>query len=222
MQRPDLRDLTANIADALGELDRESLLAILTFVFKEYVVDGPPPMLMHQAETIAELQGLSFAQLVSTLQTRLDVPELALFQVEGERVSVRVGGTLQPLQPPRSMPPLEAPRSNAEQQAGVRVIEATLVNQPRRPSSPADEALARGRSEIAGGVVPVAAPSPAPRPPGGVSLRQPGESRLQPAPASPGAAAAPQPAPAPASQGPGEKVTDGDDASARFSLLELD
>ena len=38
-------------------MDRETLLDILTFVVKEYVVEGPPPMLVHQAETLADLQG---------------------------------------------------------------------------------------------------------------------------------------------------------------------
>ena len=54
--RPDLRDITTGVRDALADSDCETLLDILTFVIKEYVVDGPPPMLMHQAETIADLQ----------------------------------------------------------------------------------------------------------------------------------------------------------------------
>src|SRR5688572_16505582 len=97
--RPDLRELAANVRDAFADCDRETLLDILTFVVKEYVAEGPPPMLMHQAETIAELSGMSFGQLVSALQTRLDLPELGLFAVDGEQVSVRVGGVMHPLQP---------------------------------------------------------------------------------------------------------------------------
>jgi len=89
--RPDLRDLTTGVKDALGDADRDTLLDVLTFVIKEYVVDGPPPMLMHQAETIADLGRMSFAQLVTALQTRLDLPELALFAVDGDQVSVRLG-----------------------------------------------------------------------------------------------------------------------------------
>ena len=71
--RPDLRDITTGVKDALSDCDRDQLLDILTFVMKEYVVDGPPPMLMHQTESIADLSTLSFAQLVTALQTRLDV-----------------------------------------------------------------------------------------------------------------------------------------------------
>lgn len=95
--RPDLRDITTGVKDALADCDRDTLLDILTFVIKEYVVDGPPPMLMHQTESIADLGRLSFAQLVQTLQTRLDLAELGLFAVDGEQVSVRVGGVMHPL-----------------------------------------------------------------------------------------------------------------------------
>ena len=74
--RPDIRELASNVKEAFAECDRDTLLDILTFVVKEYVVEGPPPMLMHQAETIADLANLSFAQLVTALQTRLELPEL--------------------------------------------------------------------------------------------------------------------------------------------------
>ncbi|MBZ0238959.1 MAG: hypothetical protein K8M05_42000, partial [Deltaproteobacteria bacterium] len=90
--RPDLRDITTGVKDALADSDRDALLEMLTFLIKEYVVDGPPPMLVHQTENIADLGRLSFAQLIQTLQTRLDIPELSLFTVDGEQVSVRVGG----------------------------------------------------------------------------------------------------------------------------------
>mgnify|MGYP000868110128 FL=1 len=76
--RPDLRDITTGVKDALADSDRDALLEMLTFVIKEYVVDGPPPMLVHQTETIADLGRLSFAQLIQALQTRLDIPELSL------------------------------------------------------------------------------------------------------------------------------------------------
>ncbi|KAB2900899.1 MAG: hypothetical protein F9K40_08910, partial [Kofleriaceae bacterium] len=80
--RPDLRDITTGVKDALADSDRDALLEMLTFLIKEYVVDGPPPMLVHQTENIADLGRLSFAQLIQTLQTRLDIPELSLFTVD--------------------------------------------------------------------------------------------------------------------------------------------
>ena len=95
--RPDLREIATNVREAFADADRETLLDVLTFVLKEYVVEGPPPMLMHQAENLADLKGATFAQLISAMQTRFDHPELAMFVVDGEQVSVRVGGVVQPL-----------------------------------------------------------------------------------------------------------------------------
>ncbi|MEZ4401746.1 MAG: hypothetical protein R3B06_17090 [Kofleriaceae bacterium] len=118
--RPDLRDITTGVKDALADCDRDTLLDILTFVVKEYVVDGPPPMLIHQTETIADLERLSFAQLIATLQTRLELAELGLFTVDGDQVSVRIGGVMQPLaRAGVAAPAAELPRPSA----GVRVVE---------------------------------------------------------------------------------------------------
>jgi hypothetical protein len=211
--RPDLREIASNVKDAFADADRETLLDILTFVIKEYVVEGPPPMLIHQAETLADLRGPSFAQLITALQTRFDHPELAMFVVDGEHVSVRVGGVVQPLLPGRQ--PLASAADLPRPQAGVRVVETTLQQRP----PPSQQA-----AQPAGG---------APPPARGLSIRgQPGASPApqpaassQPAPQpSQGAGGQPSAAPPAASSGaPSDKPeSTGDDASARFSLLELD
>jgi len=210
--RPDLRELASNVKDAFADADRETLLEVLTFVIKEYVVEGPPPMLVHQAETLSDLKSPTFAQLVSALQTRFDHPELAMFVVDGEQVGVRLGGVVQPLlasrQPLGAGGAAELPRP----QAGVRVVETPTQPRPAQAPPP-----------------PTQIPGTAP-PPRGLSLRgQPtGAPATQPRPASPPAAAAP-PSPAPPAAAPPppaavpEKTeSSGDDASARFSLLELD
>ena len=131
--RPDLRDIAANVREAFADADRDTLLDVLTFVVKEYVVEGPPPMLIHQAETLAELAGTSFAQLITALQTRLDHPELAMFVVDGDQVGVRVGGVVHPITGQRTPPPpaAELPRPAA----GVRVVETTLQQRPAPPPS---------------------------------------------------------------------------------------
>ena len=208
--RPDLRELASNVRDAFADADRETLLDILTFVLKEYVVEGPPPMLIHQAETLADLQGVSFAQLVTALQTRFDHPELAMFVVDGEQVSVRVGGVVQPLLASRQ--PLAGAAELPRPSAGVRVVETTLSQRP--PPAP------------------VAGPQAAAPPPArGLSIRgrPSGDAAAGAAPAAPQpapAAGAASTAPAAPSSGapPSDKPesTGGDDASARFSLLELD
>ena len=131
--RPDLRELASNVKDAFADADRETLLDVLTFVIKEYVVEGPPPMLIHQAETLSDLRAPTFAQLITALQTRFDHPELSMFVVDGEQVSVRIGNAVHPLLPARQ--PLggtaaELPRP----QVGVHVVETTLAPRPPPPA----------------------------------------------------------------------------------------
>jgi hypothetical protein len=203
--RPDLREIASNVRDAFADMDRDTLLEILTFVVKEYVVEGPPPMLVHQAETLADLQGQSFAQIITALQTRFDHPELAMFVVDGEQVSVRIGGVMHPLVPGRQPAVQELPRPAA----GVRVVETATRPAPAPAAPPAQQ------------------PGQAPPPVRGLSLRgrpqgegaaPEGAPPAQQPPAQQGQPAAPQAA-APDKEKP---EGSGDDASARFSLLELD
>jgi hypothetical protein len=211
--RPDLRELASNVKEAFADADRETLLDILTFVIKEYVVEGPPPMLIHQAETLSDLRGQSFAQLITALQTRLDHPELAMFVVDGEQVGVRVGGVVHPLLASRQPAPHSlggGTAADVPRPPGVRVVETTL--QPRPQPAPRPQ--------------PSQAPT-TPPPPRGLSIRgQPGASPAPQPSAPPNAQGQPPaagPAPAQPSGAPGEKPeSSGDDASARFSLLELD
>ena len=195
--RPDLREIASNVKEAFSEMDRDALLEILTFVVKEYVVEGPPPMLIHQAETLSDLKNISFAQLITTLQTRFDFPELAMFVVDGEQVGVRIGGVVQPLLAARTPPP---PLIDTRPQPSVRVIETPVVQQPRAPG-PTNPSVQAGS---------------APPPRAGVSVRG------APSPAPPAPAPAATPAPAAAAAPEEKKEGGGDDASARFSLLELD
>ena len=216
--RPDLRELASNVKEAFADMDRETLLDILTFVLKEYVVEGPPPMLIHQAETLADLKNASFAQIILALQTRFDHPELQMFAVDGEQVSVRVGGVMQPLLASRQ-PMAPAAADLPRPAAGVRIVETTLQQRPPQAAQPAAPAAPP--------------PGSAPPPVRGVSLRgrPQGEAAAEapaPRPAAPPAAAAQPPAaPQPPAAAPAAKEGDkpeagGDDASARFSLLELD
>src|SRR4051794_25735198 len=212
--RPDLRELASNVKDAFADADRETLLDVLTFVIKEYVVEGPPPMLIHQAETLADLRAPTFAQLVTALQTRFDHPELAMFAVDGEQVSVRIGSAMHPLLPARQ--PIGGTAADAPRPAaGVHVVETTLSQRP----PPSQSAPPSGP--------PAPRTSAAPPPRAGLSVRgQPGTGGA-PAPSGgardaggpPGASNAPQPpqpapsaAPPPSSDKP--ESTGGDDASA--------
>jgi hypothetical protein len=132
-----------------------------------------------------------------------------MFVVDGEQVSVRIGNAVHPLLPARQ--PIggtaaELPRP----QAGVHVVETTLAQRPApaaQGSAPPPRAGISLRSQPAssGGVG------------GGASAERP------PAAAAPATPAAAPPAPAaPAAGGDKVEPAGGDDASARFSLLELD
>jgi hypothetical protein len=213
--RPDLRDISANVKEAFADADRDTLLEVLTFVIKEYVVEGPPPMLVHQVENLADLANLSFAQLVTALQTRLDHAELGLFAIDGEQVSVRIGGVMHPLMPSRgTAPAAELPRPAA----GVRVVETNVTRPAPAAAAPAAQTARHSAPP------PAAASGGAPPPSRGLSMRgrptgegaAPEGEAGAPPPAAPAAAPAAAPSAAP------EKKEGGDDASARFSLLELD
>ena len=193
--RPDLREIATNVRDAFADADRETLLDVLAFVVKEYVVEGPPPMLVHQAETLADLPNATFAQLIAALQTRFDHPELSMFIVDGEQVGVRIGGVVHPLlrhvSPGQPLGAAELPRPAA----GVRVVEATLA---QRAAGAGRRSAERTPREPPAPVAP-----PVPAPPAAAS------------PAAPPAAAAP-------SDKDAKPGSASDDASVRFSLLELD
>lgn len=212
--RPDIRDLATNVRDAFADADRETLLDVLTFVVKEYVVEGPPPMMIHQTERLADLQGASFAQVIAALQTRFDHPELAMFVVDGEQVSVRIGGVVHPLTGQRA-PMVASAAELPRPQAGVRVVETTLAQRP--PSAPASGGAPpapRGlsiRGQPGPGPAATAAPTPPPAP-------------TTSTPVTPSSAPTPPPSatPTPPASDSKPEPTSGDDASARFSLLELD
>jgi hypothetical protein len=108
---------------------------------------------------------------------------------------------------------------------GARFIEQPMPPPPTGRAA-ADEAIARGRGDLAGGERGVVT-APAPRPRGlSISGRPSQGPSAQPAQASPppaGPAAPPAP-PAPASKPdePGKPDGKQDDAAIRFSLLELD
>jgi hypothetical protein len=239
-ERPDLRQIAASLRESLAGLDRDALVDILTYVLNEYVVEGPPPLAASQVERLEDLAGLGLAGLVAALQVRLDVPGLELFRVEGDEVRVQTPAGWVALQPGRpAAPPADAARPDGR--AGVRMVEQPMPRPATMPGlgpSPgptgpaagpapapgpvaptgrasADEALARGRGDLIGGERGVITP-PAPRPRGlSVSGRP---SAAPPAPAEPAPASPPAQAQPPAAQ-PERKE---DDASIRFSLLELD
>lgn len=114
---PNVRDLVGDIREAVERLPQEALADILVYVFKTYVVEGPAPLGASAPVVRDELEGMSFAEVVRALQLRLDLPELELFEVQGERVSLRVQGRSIPVEAratqPEPPPPVAHPPAPA-------------------------------------------------------------------------------------------------------------
>lgn len=205
--RPDLRDLTVNVREAFADCDRDALLDVLTFVVREYVAEGPPPMLL-ATEDLEDLRGLSFAEVITQMQLRLPHPEWGSFVVDGPRVGLRSGGAVHPVGAARLPDP--APAASAGESAQA----ASPTPPGERPAQNAPLAAAglsvRGRSEVPAGVHAMAAP-PQPTPSPSAGQAPSSATSLSTAPVAPPPAAAPD-----------EPKPSGDDASARFQLLELD
>lgn len=194
-----LRLLVGEIRSALDGWRREDLAEVLGYVFKEYVVEAghtTNPGALATLDAKSELEGLSFAQVVTWLQRHLDLPELQQFEVQGERVNVRAGG--------RTVP-IETPRAEA----------ATASLPPPTTSAPPVAVGAPAPPPPAAAPPPIAAPSIVSTPSGPVPAPQPLPR--------PTAQPAPTPAPAPAQPAPAsssrEEVSDAD---SRFSRLEVD
>jgi len=226
--RHDLRRQTREIREALSRFEPEQLVDILTHIFRQYVMEGAAA----PASSVTlqdELQGLSFPQLIERLQLRLDLPELRLLEVTGNRVLCRVDGKLVPLEVPdaRAPEPLPVMRVNNIQQ--IQITAQPTAVAPAPAASPGTESR-----EMAGAMPPGVAPvghSGSARPDGtaravpprtgaAVAARPAGPQAAAPRPAGPaasGTAAAPA-APRPEKPAPPEKPDNG----GRFNLLEID
>jgi hypothetical protein len=137
----DVKRMLGEIRGSLDAHSREQLVEILAYVFKEYVVEGAAPIAGTTAliDARTELEGLSFAELITWLQLHLDVPELALFEVQGNRVSVRAGGRALPLEArpvePLPLPPAPAATPSAPVTA-PQVIRAQPITQAATSAAP--------------------------------------------------------------------------------------
>ena len=154
-ERPDLRQIAVSIGEALEGFERDDLAKMLTYVFKEYVVEGAPPVLVSQVDGIDALDGLSFAELIEQLQARLDLPELEHFSVQGDSVQVRVGGVLQSIgggeRPGSAMRATPAAIPAAPPPAAGAPPTPTPTPTPTTSRPVAEEAVRRGRGDLAGG-----------------------------------------------------------------------
>jgi hypothetical protein len=200
---PGVLDVVAEIRTAVERYPREQLVEVLTYVFKHYVVEGPAPLEPPATEPDEELDASSFASLMQSLQLRYRLPELDLFEVRGDRVTVRSGGqtiAIEAAPPSRAAPVAPAPpapvdprapsllRTSVSVPAGASAATAPVAEPPRTtgPAAPASRP-AEGGSPAA-----VAAP-PAP-----VETRPPAPAGRAPASGAPDGGTAGTAAPKPA------------------------
>jgi hypothetical protein len=198
------------IRAALDAHTSDELKDILAFLFKEYVIDGPPPARATAAliDTRSELEGLSFAELISWLQTHLDVPELAQFEVQGGRVTVKVGGRSQPIEPPVARAP--EPAAALAPSAAAAPLPSAPLPGARSPSAPPPSQGLTVRP------IPGTPPPPPTRQPAAA-----GSAGASGAAPSGGSGTAPNAAPG-SGTGAAAKPEEPAEPASRFSLLEVD
>ncbi|MCB9527625.1 MAG: hypothetical protein H6701_04370 [Myxococcales bacterium] len=82
--------LYGQLEAATAEYDRAELVELLRDLIRDLVIDALPT----GAPTAAspDLSGMDFARLIGWLKRNLSVPELALFEVDGDRVIVEADG----------------------------------------------------------------------------------------------------------------------------------
>lgn len=142
-----IKRMVGEIRAALDAYPREQLQEILTYVFKEYVVEGgaaPAQGAMAMLEARTELEGLTFAELVTWLQLHLDVPELAQFDVQGERVTVRAAGRAIPIEAarqPEPVAPVVAPPPVAATAPAVAAVPTPAAAPTLAPASSAPASM---------------------------------------------------------------------------------
>jgi hypothetical protein len=145
-----LRLVVDELRHALDKHTREELVEMLGHLFKEYVIGAAPAQTGAAAllDAKSELEGMNFAQLITWLQQHLDVAELALFDVQGSRVSVRAGGRPVPIEaaaaeapvtapPPVAAPPVAVPAPAPAPPASLPGTTSSVVSRPAAAPAPA-------------------------------------------------------------------------------------
>ena len=226
MSPVDLRDLISDIRTALEPHPREALIEILTYVFKEYVVEGPAPLAATPPALAEDFSGMGFAQVIEALQLRLDLPELALFQVQGDRVFLQLGGRQVAIEaqvarsdPPPPPQPLVPAAPSPTSPPGSSGAAPPLGSAAAVPAEPA-QAPGTSRSPT-----PAAAPRPvaAPMTPGGVTGARGNTTPGGVTPAAASPAPTTQPAPGGVATRPKTPPTEETSkSSGGFNLLEID
>jgi hypothetical protein len=156
-----IRLVLSSIRESLDGYTREQLLELLGYIFKEFVVEGSSPLGSGAGAVLdakTELDGMRFSQVVVWLQQHLDLPELGVLEVDGEKVYLRAAGRAIPIEVVREpvAPPPAPPRPAPPPSAGV-----TIQSQPAQPR-PAQTPSAQPQAQPAPAPAPAPGPAPAP------------------------------------------------------------
>jgi hypothetical protein len=138
-----IRRALGDIRRALDSFSRDALAEVLALVFKEYVLEGQQPMASgaNVLDARADIEGMSFPELIVWLQTHVDCPELALFEVSGADVSVRADGRTIRLQA-RAAAPVAAATAPAPVAPAVTPTPPRPAAATAAPATPAPPAQA--------------------------------------------------------------------------------
>jgi hypothetical protein len=142
-----IRLVLSSIRESLDGYTREQLIELLGYVFKEFVVEGSSPLGAGAGAVLdakSELDGMRFSQVVVWLQQHLDLPELAVLEVDGEKVYLRAQGRAiaievvrEPVAPPPAPPRPAAPPPSAGVTISSAPVQARPAAAPAQPAQPA-------------------------------------------------------------------------------------
>lgn len=128
--------LYAELDTATAEYERAELVGLLRDLIREYVIERGLPTGAPTATT-PDLSSLDFPRLITWLKRNLSLPELGLFEVDGDRVIVqadgpRVLGADRPAMPP----PPRAPQRNPSPAASTTPARPAAISPQREAPRP--------------------------------------------------------------------------------------
>ncbi len=144
--------LYAELDTATAEYDRAELVGLLRDLIREYVIERGLPTGAPTATT-PDLSSLDFPRLITWLKRNLSLPELGLFDVDGDRVIVqadgpRVLGADRPAMPPLPRAPQRDP-SPAASTTPARPAAIAPRRDAQRPDAPRPSATRQAQQEAA-------------------------------------------------------------------------
>jgi len=141
----DWEALHGALGQATGDWSREELIVLLRDLIREYVIERGLPTGTPAQAAAPDLSRLDFPGLITWLKNTLNVPELALFQVDGRRVLVDADGTREIALSRAVETPLPAP--TPRERAARPAADRGAARQPSSATAPARPAAAPASTE---------------------------------------------------------------------------